>query len=301
MKIKTGTPFTRIGKLNGESQIRINQSIACLQVKKVLIFVIALYYLGAISFCCIKIDFFISKFNYFVKGERYMLKKILLLVLVGCVNAAVPQFNDACKGSLEGSLDGCLDNNFDRFSLILFTLEKNVVRVERYSLDELAHDVNRLSRNYCNTHCRYILRLGEQGQQVTDIGWNFSDIHNVMIETSRNKKSIYYALDWVSLLAQTNAKAENFMRADVSIREVFNVDMKTARETMTRGMTWLSSLAIVWGISSHQLVINLIIEGKVQAVCAAVVPNYFLDDTLEPCVDLKKHELVQAGVLTKIG
>lgn len=229
-----------------------------------------------------------------------MVKKLWILMLVVCTNIAVSQDN-VCRGSLEGSLEGLLESSFDRFSLILFTLEKNVVRIERYSVDELAHDINRLSRSYCNTHCRYILRLGEQGQQVAHIGWNFSDVHNVMIETHRNKKQIYYALDWVSLLAQPNAQAENFMRTDVKIREVFNVNVKTARETMTRGVTWLSSLAVTWGIASHQLVINLIIEGKVQDACAVIVPNYFLDDTLEGCVDLKKHELINTGVLTKLA
>lgn len=227
-------------------------------------------------------------------------KQFFITVLFFCMSVATSICHDVCTGSLEGSLEGCLENGFDRFSLILFTLEKNVVRVERYSLDELAHDVNRLSKKESNSHCRYILHLGERGQQVTNIGWNFSNMKNLMIETMHGKKQIYYALDWAALLAKENEKAQGFMRADVTIREVFNVALKQPRDAQKKGITWLSSLAITWGICSHQLAINLIIEGKVHAACAAIVPNYFLDDTGDACVDLKKSDLIDADLLTKI-
>jgi len=197
--------------------------------------------------------------------------------------------------SFEGSLPGSLDDNFEQFSLILFTLDRNTVRVEKYTLDEFAPEMNRVSKQSSRTHCFYKLRLGEQGEKVNNIAWNFSDIDNLIVETSRSSKKIYYALNWRTLVAQAGFTAQDYMRAEANIQEVYNVTSEGSN-----AVDWFSSLEVKWGLPTFELRINLRLERRVQAAAAVIVPNYVLEADLYDCNELKRAELFTLGILKKI-
>lgn len=226
------------------------------------------------------------------------MKKLYVIILA---ILSITRITQGClSGTLEGSLSDSLGGNFDQFSLILFTLEKNVVRIERYCLDELACDVNRVSRQKSNSHCLYKLTLSKRGQSVTNISWNIFDVENLIVETQRNKKKSYFGLRWGALIARNNEHIQDFMRAEVTIRDIFNINTTEADRSATRAISWFSSLAIAWGLPSQGIVINLILGRKIQAVAAAVVPNSFLDATLGDCVELNRSHLISMGVLVQL-
>ncbi|MDR3550367.1 MAG: hypothetical protein P4L31_03070 [Candidatus Babeliales bacterium] len=226
------------------------------------------------------------------------MKKLYVIMLT---LLSVTRITQGClSGTLEGSLSDSLNGNFDQFSLLLFTLEKNVVRIERYCLDELACDVNRVSRQASNSHCLYKLTLSEQGSSVTNIGWNIFGIDALVVETQRNKIKSYLGLSWAKLIAQGNEQPQDFMRAQVTIREIFNVNTAQADRANQKVIGWFSSLAIAWGLPSQDLIINLILGRRIQAAAAVVVPNSFIDMALDSCIALNKSDLITMGALVQL-
>jgi hypothetical protein len=191
---------------------------------------------------------------------------------------------------------GNIECTIGQFSLILFSLEKNVLHIERYSLDELAQDVTRLSKKDCNAHCLYTLHLGEKGQRVGCIDWYALDMEKLTISTYRGKANINYLLDWASLVIKEDGELQEFMKAPVKIREIFNIDLLS--DMKDRKIRWFTSLAIKWGLEGHTLDINLILERKIQSVSCAVIPNCLIDDIDDLCTDMKKLDLINAGLLT---
>lgn len=220
--------------------------------------------------------------------KRYLLG---LLALISLINPLYGSHISDCVSTI-----GNIECTIGQFSLLLFSLEKNILHIERYALDELALDVNRLSRKDCNAHCLYTLHLGEKGQRVACIDWYAADMKKLKVSTFRGKININYLLDWAGLLIKEDGQLQEFMKAPVKIREIFNVDLLDTKSD--RKVRWFSSLAIKWGLEEHALDINLIVERKVQSVSCAIVPNCLIDDINDLCVDMKKLDLLNAGLLT---
>lgn len=214
-----------------------------------------------------------------------------LLIIIGLINPVYGSHISDCASTI-----GNIECTIGQFSLILFSLEKNILHVERYALDELAQDITRLSRKDCNAHCLYTLHLGEKGQRVGCIDWNELNMEKLNISTFRGKVNIKYLLDWAALVIKEDAHLQEFMKAPVKIREIFNVDL--LGELKDRKVRWFTSLAIKWGIEGHALDINLILERKIQSVSCAIIPNCLIDDMNDLCVDMKKIDLINGGFLT---
>ncbi|MCX5922893.1 MAG: hypothetical protein NTX86_06230 [Candidatus Dependentiae bacterium] len=217
-----------------------------------------------------------------------MIKRQWLVLLLMCLGATV---------GIKASHNGILECSINQFSLLLFTLEKNVVRIERYGLNELMSEINRFSRHESNEHCIAMLNLGEHRQRVVDIEWSAMNMEDLLVTTIRSKNPIVYALDWSSLVAYEDAQVQEFMRANARINDVFNIDFSNGGH-VDRAVRWFTSLAVEWGVGDENLTISLIIERKIERVCGAVVPNCFLDDNGDMGVIWKKDELIDAGVLT---
>lgn len=222
-----------------------------------------------------------------------MCKKYLLglLAIISLINPLYGSHMSDCASTI-----GNIECTIGQFSLILFSLEKNVLHIERYSLDELAQDVTRLSKKDCNAHCIYTLHLGEKGQRVSCIDWYALDMEKLTISTYRGKANINYLLDWASLVIKEDGELQEFMKAPVKIREIFNIDLLS--DVKDRKIRWFTSLAIKWGLEGHALDINLILERKIQSVSCAVIPNCLIDDIDDLCTDMKKLDLINAGLLT---
>ena len=220
--------------------------------------------------------------------KRYLLG---LLAIISFINPVYGSHISDCASTI-----GNIECTIGQFSLVLFSLEKNTLHIERYALDELAQDVTRLSKKDCNAHCLYTLHLGEKGQRVACIDWYTSDMERLAVSTFRGKTNINYLLDWAALVIKEDGELQEFMKAPVKIREIFNVDLLA--EAKDRKVRWFTSLAIKWGLEGHSLDINLILERKIQSVSCVIVPNCLIDDLDDLCVDMKKIDLINAGILT---
>ena len=229
------------------------------------------------------------------------MKKTLysILLVIGSLLHLVPvslhaSYGDSWYDTIAGgSLYDSAADNFEHFSLILFELDRNKVRIERYVLDELGQDVNRFTRASSNDRCLYCLPLAEQGQKVVNIGFNMDSVHNVIVETQRGGHKTYYALNWGLLIGRQGFQAQGYMRVQASIEEVFNVVDENAH------ISWFTSLRIKWGAPGADLTIKLLLEQRLNAVAAVVVPNCLLEERLGICHELKKADLLQLGILKK--
>lgn len=214
---------------------------------------------------------------------RYLLS---LLLATSLINPAHGSHLRDCASTI-----GNIECAIGKFSLLVFSLEKNALHIERYHLDELAFDANRFSRKDCNAHCLYTLHLGERGQRATCIDWHANDMENFLVSTYRGKVNINYALHWAALAIKEDGELQEFMKAPVTIKEVFS-------ENRDRQVRWFTSLAITWGLEEHALNINLILERKIQSAACAIVPNCMIDNLDDICIDMKKIDLLNAGLLT---
>lgn len=214
-----------------------------------------------------------------------------LLAMMSLVNSLQGSFLGNCSYTV-----GNIECAISQFSLVLFSLEKNVLYIERYSLDELARDVTRLSKKDCTAHCLYTLHVGEKGQRAACIDWYNLDMAKLNVSTYRGKANINYLLNWAALVIKEGGELQEFMKANVKIREMFNVGLLS--ESKERKIRWFTSLAIKWGLEGHSLDINLILERKIQSVSCAIIPSCLIEDFDDLCINMKKPDLINAGLLT---
>lgn len=62
--------------------------------------------------------------------------------------------------------------------LLLFLIDKNNVRLEKYSLDEIS-DLTHISNKISSMHCKQILKIGDKQAVLEEIGWH--DAHPDML------------------------------------------------------------------------------------------------------------------------
>lgn len=67
-----------------------------------------------------------------------------------------------------------------RQGLLFFLIEKNNVRLEKYSLDELS-GMTRITNKVSSLHCKQVLKIGDKKAILEDIGWHDAQPDALMI------------------------------------------------------------------------------------------------------------------------
>ena len=172
----------------------------------------------------------------------------------------------------------------------MFTLNKNIARIEQYNLDELAQEVNYISHDKSNSHCVYRLALGERGLKVTSLLFNVTELKKMMILTQRGRKDIWYILHWAKLMMNHQHDVQEFMRAQAELLDVsISGDHKPH---------WVSKMQVTWGYDVNKVGLYIELERKVESVAAVVVPTCLLQVPTAMFQLLTRQQLLDAGILT---
>lgn len=208
------------------------------------------------------------------------MKKILLTLLA----------TSLFSGISKGSLPDCLEDSINNYSLVLFTLNKNMVRIEQYDLDDLKQEVNYISNDKSNSHCVYRLALGERGLKVSSVLLNANELKKMMVLTQRGRKDIWYILHWAKLMAKHQYDVQEFMRA---YSELLDVSISTGAKPH-----WISKIQITWGYDVNKIALYIELERKVEAVAAVIVPTCILQTPASMFQLLTREQLLEMGILT---
>src|ERR1700722_5536205 len=139
-------------------------------------------------------------------GEELMKNKLLLAALFLC-------------SPLFASKPAAWANEVDLNALdvVVMLLEKNVMRVERYNMQELQEGDNVMPRKVSNTHCSHLLHLGERGLHVQSISSHPTLVDQLKVITLRGKKEIEFSFNWAKLLLADPMQAHEAMFALVKV------------------------------------------------------------------------------------
>jgi hypothetical protein len=211
---------------------------------------------------------------------------LLFLLTAACSLSCHASYIGDCASTI-----GDIECSIGEFSLLLFSLEKNTLHIERYKLDELAHDINIVSSKDSASHCLYKLNLGERGQRISCIDWAPNNSAQLVVTSQRAKVVINYLLNWAMLVIKEDEIIQDYMKAPITIKKV---DTDLLKKPATK---WASALAITWGIEGHSLDINLVIDRKIESASCAIVPNNILEELGVTCLDMKKSDLINAGIM----
>lgn len=219
-----------------------------------------------------------------------------------CAQITVVHAADETKKSLlERSAQGTLQNNISQianaasvalnsFFLVLFLLDRNVLRIERYDLNTLNDELNIISRKKSNENCDFALKLGERGQSVVDIKFNPADVTELFVLSKRGKKEIPYLLDWAALIVRDDVLVDEAVRAQAQI--IPNKSLSPLTHFKNKAQT---KIEIEW--AQKRLLIQL--QEPFQQVAAVVVPQDLFKNTVARSRIVLAKELFESGIMQK--
>lgn len=199
--------------------------------------------------------------------------------------------------------------------LVVFMLDRNVVRVERYDLQELQEGVNHISRKVSNEHCSYVIHMGERGQHVSALNLNPSNVREMRVSTYRGKKAIDYSFDWSKLVLLDPQQAQNVVRTESEVTSIVheaaqavdvqqenatsdaNIFRKAKRSVKKSKVT--STVVVSWNQQS-KTVKTLEFERPIESIIAFVMPMSLFKEEETRMHEMKKADLVGNGFMAKV-
>jgi len=222
------------------------------------------------------------------KGDASMVRKILL--------AAALCGSFFCAGAGEPEED--LRFLLEQVDFVLFILEGNTIRMERYGLHELNDDVNYLSKKLSKEHCQFNLSLTGEDFRAHSIVWDDeSDVRLKITSGKRREQSMYYLL--LSKLFSPYVDMENlpFICFDCVVNHVEGNDTKDASVLFSSKSQSKSLVDVIVPFGDGHLSTQLILDGVVRSVCGFFVQHDVFEQDLLLSGKVKKEQAFADGIL----
>lgn len=211
-----------------------------------------------------------------------MVKKLLLAVLLGGFFSGI--------GAEESDV---MEELLQRVDLVLFLLEQNTVRMERYSLNELQSDINFVSKDLSRKHCVFTMSMTEKDSKPRTIAWDQEQLDRIKI-LSGNKKAPKTSYLLLEKLIPSDVPLKDF--AMVCFDCNVNFSKAPKNEAPTTKADWRSTIDIMMPAGQQELTIQLVVDGRVKAASGLFVQSDLFDKALL-CGEVKRQEALDLGVL----
>lgn len=212
-----------------------------------------------------------------------MVKKLLLAVLLGTFFSGI------------GAEDrDVMEQLLRRVDLVLFILEQNTVRMERYGLHELQSGVTFISKDLSREHCVFKIGLTEKNSCAPTVTWDQDRVDRIKIVAG--KKRTYHLL--LKKLVSANVQLENF---EMICFDCVVDSSKTLKKDMPEtSADWKSTVNIMVPAGDEGISMQLVVERRVDAACGLFVQNDVFHD-VALCGKIKREEALDLGVLVEVA
>jgi len=184
---------------------------------------------------------------------------------------------------------------------VLFILERNTVRMERYGLHELNDDVNYLSKDLSKQHCQFKLSLAGKDFRAHSIAWDDEQIGRLKITSGKRREpSMYYLLLSKIFPAHIAVQELPIICFDCVVNHVAaNKREDIACKPRTKAKS-KSLVDVIVPFGEGHLSTQLILDGTVRAVCGFFVQHDVFEQDLALSGKVKKEQAFSKGVLVEV-
>ncbi len=178
--------------------------------------------------------------------------------------------------------------------LVLFLLEKNTVRMERYGLHELQSSVNVISKELSAEHSVFKIGMTEEKSKARDILWDLSQESRIKIIAGAKRTPKTYYLVFKKIVNPAICLEDcTMMCFDCAV----NKTKIEPQDDSNAKPVWNSTLDIVVPVGEEKVAMQLIFNGKIEAACGLFVQNELFQGQIPVVGKLKREEALAQGVL----
>jgi len=219
-----------------------------------------------------------------------MTKNILLTTVLCC--------SFFCARAAESNED--VQSLLEQVDFVLFVLERNTIRMERYGLHELNDEINYLSKDLSKSHCQFKLSLTGKDFRAYSISWDEEDFSRLKILSGKRREpNIYYLL--LSKIFPPAVQLDDLplICFECVVRHVDERDSETQQiKRIRRGPSRTKSLVdVVVPFGDDCLTTQLILDGSVRSVCGFFVQHDAFGSEIPLSGKIKKEEAFAEGLL----
>jgi hypothetical protein len=212
-----------------------------------------------------------------------MVKKLLLasIITACCVGVRAETQNDAVP-------------LLQQVDLVLFLLERNAVRMERYRLDELQSNVNVISKELSSDHSIFKVSMAEEKSKARLMSWDCSSDGRIKIIAGAKKAPKTYYL-MMNKIVNPEVCLEGCTM--ICFDCVVNRTKVDAQGMPDAKPEWNSTIDVVVPAGDDKVAIQLVFDGKIDAACGMFVQNGLFAGAMPVVGKLKREEALAQGVL----
>ncbi|MFC1845610.1 hypothetical protein ACFLX2_00610 [Candidatus Dependentiae bacterium] len=211
-----------------------------------------------------------------------MMRKLLLAALCGgFFLSARADSNEGVKALLE------------QVDLVLFVLERNSLRMERYGLHELDSEVNILTKDISKDHCLFRIGMTAPGSRAQLISWDQEDAYRLKIIAGRKRTPQVYYLLLDKLIGVDGLEDPAMIRFDCSVEH--SRILKKGQPKVRA--SWKSLVGISVSAGDEELSTKLVLDGRVDAACGLFVQRELFSDKVVISGRMKGQEAIEKGLL----
>jgi len=216
-----------------------------------------------------------------------MLKKLLAILLIST--------SFFCLQADDNDTDS-MNEMLAQVDLVLFVLQRNTLRMERYSLDQLNNEVNVLSKDISDQHCIFKIRLTSAHSRARFIAWDFERSARLKIIAGKKTVPIMYYLLLEKIIPETVSPEDvSLLLFDCSVEHA--KELKAGRRRTV--IDWKSNVTVAVPAPDGELLMQLVLDGKVDAACGFFVEHDLFDQGVPIHGKLKIDDALHQGILVK--
>ena len=211
-----------------------------------------------------------------------MIRKLFLVVVMsfGCFWGARSEVSDEVEPLLK------------QIDFVLFILERNTLRMERYGLNELVDDTNYLSKDVSEEHCQFKISLSAPNFRAHSVFWDPDSFCRLKIVSGRKKNpEVYY-------LPLTKVVPEGVDLDDIALI-CFDCTVHAQKKSENSGRK--TSVEVVVSACDGDLSTQLVLDGNVRAACGFFVQHDLFGDNLPLTGKIKREDALAKGILVANG
>lgn len=178
--------------------------------------------------------------------------------------------------------------------LVVFILERNAVRMERYGLHELQSNNLSISKDISAQHSVFKISMTEEKSKARDMFWDMSSDGCVkIISGAKRTPKNYYLL--LKKIMSPDVCMENCTKicfdCAVARAQVVQEDSATAKPE------WISTIEIIVPAGEDKVALQLTWNGKIDAACGLFVQHELFEGQTPVLGKLKREEALAQGIL----
>lgn len=183
----------------------------------------------------------------------------------------------------------------EQVDFVIFVLERNTIRMERYGLHELGDDINYLSKDFSKDHCQFKISLSGKDFRAHSIAWDEVDPSRLRITSGKRKNPTTYFLSLSKIFPEdTSLEDLSIVCFDCVVRHVDEEDKTEISATKSIKKSFVD---IIIPFEDRDLCTQLVLDGSVRAACGFFVNHDVFNKGFSLTGKIKKEDALVEGLL----